>query len=234
MKLIEWVGSKSKVITIAVGLAFAVFTTIKKFYLKMPMPHYDMLAYSASFVVIAYLLSALGAMNRREKEMERIDALTGIPNRRAFYDLAGLEIHRNRRYKHPFTVAYLDIDNLKMVNYRLGYGTGDNLLQAVARTIKGNIREVDIVSRFGGDEFALLLPETGAESAQVVLSRLRTKLLEAMKNSQWPATFSFGAATFVTPPDSIEDVVKKAGTLMYSAKNSGPNMIDQEVFDSAR
>lgn len=230
----EWIGLRPKTILVSTGAFLIFFIAMKKFYLRAPLPYYDTLFYSLAFIIFSYLVSSLGALLRREKELERIDALTGIPNRRAFYDLAGLEMSRNRRYKHPFTVAYLDIDNLKMVNYRLGYNTGDSLLQTVARTIKGNIREVDVVSRFGGDEFALLLPETNAESAQVVLSRLRIKLLDAMKSSQWPTTFSFGAATFVTPPSSIEDMVKKAGTLMYSAKNSGPNMIDQDIFDATK
>lgn len=180
--------------------------------------------------IILYLLSELKDALKRERELARTDNLTKIANRKSFYDLAASETNRLRRYKHPFTAAYLDIDNLKMVNYRFGYGTGDQLLQSVAEAVKKNIRDVDIVSRFGGDEFALLLPETGAESAQIVLSRLRTKLLDLAQKNEWPVTFSFGVATFISPPESVEAMMKMVSGLMYSAKDAGPNMIDQNVF----
>ena len=191
----------------------------------------SVIIYSIVLAVFIYLVVELVRARNKVKKLGRLDPLTGVANRNAFYDIAGTELKRNKRYKHPFTVAYIDIDNLKMVNYRLGHSAGDNLLNSVAAAIKKDIRDVDLVSRFGGDEFAVLLPETSAESAQVVLSRLRNRLLELMKKRDLPTTFSFGAMTFTAPPDSVEDMVKKAGSMMYSAKNSGTNMIDQDVFD---
>jgi diguanylate cyclase (GGDEF)-like protein len=183
-------------------------------------------------VLIAYLLSRLKCAMNQNKRLLRTDGITGLANRNSFYDLAGREMSRSRRYLHPFTVAYLDIDNLKMVNYRFGYKRGDELLRLVAETIHNNIRDVDVVSRLGGDEFALLLPETGAEGAQVVLSRLKNKLLENAARKDLVVTFSFGATTFLKSPDSVEDLIKRALVQMYSAKNSGANSIDQDVFGS--
>jgi diguanylate cyclase (GGDEF)-like protein len=158
--------------------------------------------------------------------------LTSAINRSAFYDLAGREIARLERYKHPFTVACMDIDSLKVVNYRFGHGVGDRLLRLVADTVRKNLRKLDSISRFGGDEFTILLPETGPESAQAVLSRIRNVLLNTMENNKWPVTFTFGMITFLKAPSSVEEMMKKVGGLMYAGKDSGMNTIEQEVVDA--
>ncbi|MDP3730244.1 MAG: GGDEF domain-containing protein [Candidatus Omnitrophota bacterium] len=184
------------------------------------------------FFLVTLLLCSLKEALGINEELSRIDALTGAVNRRAFYDLAGREIARLDRYKHPFTVAYMDIDNFKIVNYRFGHRTGDQLLRSVADTVRKNLRKLDIISRFGGDEFTILLPETGADAAQVVLSRMRNVLLNIMETNKWPVTFTFGTVTFLKPPSSVEEMVKKVGSLMYSGKDSGMNTIEQEIVDA--
>ncbi len=191
--------------------------------------YWNLAARLGLFLVIAYTISALRNTRTHEQNLTKTDSLTGVANRRAFYDMAGIEIHRSRRYNHPFTIAYVDIDNFKIINYRYGHSTGDSLLNVVAQEIKSHVRDVDLVSRLGGDEFAILLPETGAEPSQLVFSRLRYELLDLMKKNDWPVTFSFGVATFLNPPESVEEIIKKASVLMYSAKNHGANTIDQEV-----
>ncbi|MEK7448876.1 MAG: GGDEF domain-containing protein, partial [Planctomycetota bacterium] len=97
------------------------------------------------------------------------------------------------------------------------------------QTIRKNIRSVDIVGRLGGDEFCLLLPETGYDSAQIVLQKLRRVLLESMEEARWSVTFSIGALTYITLPDSIDDIIIKADHLMYSVKNNGKNAIKHEL-----
>jgi diguanylate cyclase (GGDEF)-like protein len=184
------------------------------------------------FFLVTLLLCSLKEALGINEELSRVDALTGAVNRRAFYDLAGREISRLERYKHPFTVAYMDIDNFKVVNYRFGHKTGDQLLRSVADTVRKNLRKLDTVSRFGGDEFTILLPETGAEAAQAVLSRMRNVLLNIMETNKWPVTFTFGTVTFLKPPSSVEEMVKKVGSLMYSGKDSGMNTIEQEIVDA--
>ena len=184
------------------------------------------------FFLVTYLLCMLKEAMGVNEELSRIDTLTGAMNRAAFYDVAGREILRLERYMHPFTVAYVDIDNFKMINYRCGHRVGDQLLRAMADTIRQNLRKVDLISRFGGDEFTILLPETGAEAAQVVLSRIRNVLLNTMEKNEWPVTFTFGTVTFLKAPASVEEMMKKVGSVMYSGKDSGMNTIEHEVVSA--
>ena len=179
-------------------------------------------------LLICILKDALGI----NEELSRQDALTGAINRNAFYKLANREIARLERYKHPFTVAYMDIDNFKVINYRFGHSTGDQLLCSVADTVRKNLRRLDIISRFGGDEFTILLPETGPEAAQVVLSRIRNVLLNIMEHNKWPVTFTFGTVTFLKAPSSVEEMMKKVGGLMYAGKDSGMNTMAQEIVNA--
>jgi len=231
--LVTWFAGRFAGLSIAILGSLIWFledAMIAKSYSIQPFSYWNIAGNLVLFLTITWILPELKDALRREKELITIDVLTGVVNRKAFYDIAHKEVCRLRRYKRPMTVAAIDIDNLKMVNYRFGHGAGDKVLQLVANTIKSNVREVDVVSRFGGDEFTLLLPETGAEAAQVVLSRLRVRLLDVMQRNERPVTFSFGVATFLVAPASVEDVIKKANILMYSAKNAGANAIEQEVF----
>lgn len=184
------------------------------------------------FFLVTYLLCMLKAAVGINEELSRTDMLTGAMNRSAFYDFANREISRLERYMRPFTVAYVDIDNFKIINYRFGHHIGDKLLCSVVETMRKNLRKVDLVSRFGGDEFTILLPETGAEAAQVVLSRMRNVLLNIMEKSEWPVTFTFGTVTFLKAPSSVEEMMKKVGSVMYSGKDSGMNTIEHEVVSA--
>lgn len=184
------------------------------------------------FFIVIYLLCLLKEAMGINEELARKDTLTGVMNRSAFYDLADREISRLERYSRPFTVTYIDIDNFKIINYRFGHHTGDKLLRCVAETIKNSLRKIDAVSRFGGDEFTILLPETGAEAAQVVLSRLRNVLLNIMEKNEWSITFTFGTVTFLKAPASVEEMMKKVGSVMYSGKDSGMNTIEHEIVSA--
>jgi diguanylate cyclase (GGDEF)-like protein len=149
---------------------------------------------------------------------------------RAFYDLAQREIERARRFKHPFTIAYMDLDNFKMINDQHGHSVGNELLRIVSETIKKNSRAVDSIARLGGDEFAVLLTETGGESAKVVFSKLHKQIMEVMDRNKWAVTLSIGAVTYITPPNTVDDMLKKADDLMYSVKKGGKNMIKYEAI----
>ena len=183
------------------------------------------------FLIVAFTLSAWKGTFERERKMARMDPLTTVANIRSFAESAWSEIQRARRYGHPFTMAYLDLDNFKAVNDHFGHHTGDELLRVVAATMKNSVRANDLIARVGGDEFALLLPETGYEPARVVLDKIQKNLEEVMRMDSWPVTMSIGAVTFVRPADSVDAMIKAADDLMYSAKESGKNRIRHEAWN---
>lgn len=170
----------------------------------------------------AYVISEIKYRFNYEEKLARTDQLTGIANRRRFCEVADDEITRSRRYHDPFTVIFLDIDNFKTVNDTLGHSEGDLLLQQVAATITACIRESDTVARLGGDEFGLLMPETNADAAVTVATKIHADLKEQVEH-HWPVTFSIGMVTYLTVPERVGEMIRVADRLMYEVKESGKN-----------
>ncbi len=192
-------------------------------------PYWNAAVRFGFYLVTTYLLSELRTSRDREKKLARTDSVTGIANRKLFDELSNLEIQRSFRYGHPITLVFIDIDNFKVVNNKLGNKIGDKLLQEVAQTIYGNIRSTDIIARLGGDEFALLLPGTGYEPSQIVVERVQKQLVETVEYHQWPVSFSVGVITFMTAPKSVEEMIEKADFLMYTVKTSGKNRMEHKI-----
>ncbi len=182
------------------------------------------------FVIVVLLLSALRRELEHERELTKIDYLTGAVNSRFFFDLVQMEINRAQRYKHVFTIAYIDLDNFKTVNDQFGHTTGDQVLRAVVTQAKKHLRKPDVFARLGGDEFALLLPETNQESAQVVLSRIYYDMSTGMQQGNWPVTFSIGVLTCIVAPRTPDEIVKMVDELMYSVKRGGKNSIIYSIY----
>lgn len=181
-------------------------------------------------IVVASLLSALRRAYQYQKALARTDYLTDVANARSFYESAQTEISRARRYEHPFTLAYLDVDNFKAVNDKHGHEVGDQLLKTVGEVVKENLRATDIVARIGGDEFAILLPETGNEAAEFVIQKVQKTLMDEMQKNGWFVTFSIGVVTCLDPPRTVAEVVKWSDNLVYAAKSSGKNTIKYDVI----
>lgn len=173
------------------------------------------------FYMIATLLEQFKVVIQKERQLARTDPLTGITNRREFYIQAELEIKRASRYKHPLSIAYLDLDHFKKVNDEKGHMEGDKLLQVITQAISSDIRKTDIFARLGGDEFVLLLPNTNQISVRVVLGKIETSVTEKMKAIESPVTMSTGVITFLSAPGSVDELLHKADGLMYQAKASG-------------
>lgn len=182
------------------------------------------------FVITAFLLSNLRRALEHERELARTDYLTGAVNSRLFYDLVQMEIDRFQRYKHPFTLAYIDLDNFKTMNDQFGHSLGDQVLRVVGSSAKKHLRKTDVVARLGGDEFGLLLPETNQESARVAISKLQGGLLEEMRRSNWPITFSIGVLTCRGAPHATDELLRMTDELMYSVKRDGKNAIKYSTY----
>ncbi|HWZ45003.1 MAG TPA: diguanylate cyclase [Candidatus Saccharimonadales bacterium] len=165
-----------------------------------------------------------------ERKLARTDPLTGLANRRAFFEATDIESKRAARYSRPFTAVYLDLDNFKQINDQHGHQTGDQVLICVADVLRKKTRTECIAARVGGDEFALLLPEAGQSAAEHAASNLHECLTAAMREKNWRITFSIGVMTFATPPESAEQVVRLADELMYTMKHAGKNGIAASVM----
>ncbi len=183
---------------------------------------------------LVLMLGALRARLEAEELLARTDALTGIANRRAFFEAATLELERTRRTRRPLTLAYVDCDDFKDVNDERGHADGDALLVEVARAIRAGTRTIDAVARLGGDEFGLLLPETDAVESEALLARLQATLVAAMTRGGWKVGFSIGVATFLAPPASVDEMMARADALMYAAKRTRKGSVRHAVYPGAR
>jgi len=181
------------------------------------------------FVVVTLLLPALKALER-EKDLARTDHLTGVANRRHFFEVAQAELDRSQRYKRPFTIAYIDLDGFKSVNDQWGHSIGDKLLCAVVNRAKSQLRKTDIIARLGGDEFILLLPETDQDTAQIAVPKIQNTLMDEMRQNDWPVTFSIGVLTCLEAQITTDELIKRADSLMYLVKKNGKNAISYAIY----
>jgi diguanylate cyclase (GGDEF)-like protein len=153
------------------------------------------------------------------------DGLTGIKTRRFFWEALSAEWKRASRSGRPFSVVLIDLDKFKEVNDTMGHFEGDLVLARVGRLLEQKSRQSNVVARYGGDEFIILMPETGAEQAQVLAERLRQWLTSDPMLSEHQITGSFGVASFPTHGFSIEDIIRVADAGMYVSKRSGGNRV---------
>ncbi|NNJ09262.1 diguanylate cyclase [Chloroflexales bacterium ZM16-3] len=186
----------------------------------------DVLETLASTAAIAVQNARLFA---RIQEMATIDALTQIPNRRHFFDVATHEIERTDRYKRPVSLIIFDIDNFKAVNDTYGHLAGDAVLSDIAMRCRKDLRDIDIVARFGGEEFVGLLPETTYEGAILVAQRLRERISSCpIESDAGPIsiTISIGVDSYDDVfAGSLKDLIDRADQALYVAKNSGRNQV---------
>lgn len=208
---------------LAAGVAMSILATglwlgldLAHGHLPAGLPYWNAAIRLVSLLVLTHFLAALNVA----LQYARTDYLTGVANGRAFYDAAQAEIARARRYGSAFTLVYLDVDDLRAVNERFGHYVGDALIRSLAATLRKSLRSTDLVARLGADDFAILFPQTSAESAQAALRKLEGVLTEAAQKSQWASSFSIGAVTFMSAPDTVEGALNRAEDLMYAAKKA--------------
>ncbi len=164
-------------------------------------------------------------------EVQRLaitDELTGIFNRRHFYSLAEREFGRAQRYRHALAALIVDIDHFKQFNDQYGHLIGDVVLREVARVLQATLRESDILGRYGGEEFSILLPVTDMKSAKYVGERLRSQVAQASIQSdvgELHVQVSVGVAGISAKTPTLNDLINRADQAMYRAKEAGRNCV---------
>jgi len=220
------------------GLVFSLLSSVAWFiavtfpgqtYSHSAIPVWNALVRFGFFLITVITLSAFREALTREMNFARKDPLTGLVNGRFFRQLLQGELVRSRRYSHFLSLAYIDLDDFKSVNDRSGHAAGDALLKQVGNLLCTSSRTTDTSARLAGDEFALLMPETGNDVAIVAVERLRDRLRDHMRTHGWDVTASIGLVTYREPPASEESALKEADALMYTAKKQGKNRIVSRI-----
>ncbi|OGT71589.1 MAG: hypothetical protein A3H44_14125 [Gammaproteobacteria bacterium RIFCSPLOWO2_02_FULL_57_10] len=188
---------------------------------------------SVAFLLVSLLVSTLHRVIDNERRLSRTDLLTGLPNRRDFFERSAQIVELCRRNNRPVTLGYIDLDNFKKANDTLGHEHGDSLLQAVADTFRSHLRTTDLCARMGDDEFVVLLPETDVELALPILERIREVLASNAQFTRSDVTASIGAITYLKVPSVVDDMIAKADEMMYRAKSSSKNSVHIEISRAA-
>jgi len=174
-------------------------------------------------IKVGYAVERFGLLSAdKEKdyyaELAVIDGLTGLHNRRYFNEVMLMEFARLKRFASSLSLLMIDIDNFKNYNDTNGHVAGDELLRKLSRLLKASMREMDIVCRYGGEEFVAVLPQTDKKGAAIVAERLRVQATLYLPN-----TLSLGIATFPEDSQEIGGLIEKADAALYEAKRSGKN-----------
>jgi diguanylate cyclase (GGDEF)-like protein len=172
-------------------------------------------------------------LERKLKKLASTDPLTGALNRRHFWRMADMEIHRHRRYFREMSVLIMDIDRFKRINETFGHPCGDKILQELVKNCMQNLRKSDVFGRIGGQEFAILLVETRAKAAMEVADRLRHRLAEKQIkiNGGTPIQFtvSIGVTHVQREDETLDSIIKRADKALCQAKHGGRNRVEAAV-----
>ena len=156
------------------------------------------------------------------------DALTAVANRRGFLEQCNMELERTCRYNHPLSLLILDIDHFKQINDRYGHAAGDHALKVIANSLQANLRPRDVLGRIGGEEFAILVPETSLHGAVLLAERLRREIAACSVQFEQHAfvlTISIGVSEVQPVSAGVDTALQMADRLLYQAKQSGRNQV---------
>lgn len=194
-------------------------------YVSKPISYPTLAARMRSALRLAQALKALEIANQALNKLATIDALTDSYNRRYFLSLAEKEAEKSHRHGRSLAVMMLDIDHFKHINDSYGHISGDHALEALARCIRDQCRNSDIVGRIGGEEFALCCPDADLHGAKRLAERIRStcsKMKIMAENTAFSITVSIGV-TLLTAGEKFDEALHRADLLLYQAKNTGRN-----------
>jgi diguanylate cyclase (GGDEF)-like protein len=231
--LASWYGGVKTGTAIAIISAISLFITnytLASFHINNSSALYDSIIALAAYIFISTIVTNFRKVHSVEVVAADTDTLTGVSSSRKFYSELENEILRSRRYGHTLSLAYIDIDNFKIINDTLGHPVGDELLVQLSKSLLMSLRATDIVARLGGDEFVCLLPETEQDEAKLAILKAEKALKNTIKVHNWNVSFSIGVVTFDTVPHDSAQAVKLADDLMYQVKGGNKNDIAYRVW----
>lgn len=196
-------------------------------------PWVNALSLFVTYALVALFVARVRMQLDSEHEQATRDALTGLHNRWAFLEEGAFEVERSKRYAHPLSVVFLDLDDFKQLNDTRGHDAGDAALKATANALRSTLRYSDRVARFGGDEFVILLPEIGYDEAFEAGRKISHAVDLALQDFS-PVRASIGVAWFGEVDRGFPEMLKAADDLMYKVKGSGKNSVHVHSFTPAR
>jgi len=177
------------------------------------------------FIYIGHDVTELVDRTERLKQLSTTDILTRTYNRLAFNDFLDAELQRAQRYKSGMSIIMFDVDHFKNVNDTYGHLVGDEVLKALVQVVQFSVRKVDILARWGGEEFMILVPESTAETAHELAERLRKEIESHDFSTKEKITVSIGVTTY-RDGDSADSIITRVDNALYKAKENGRNRIE--------
>ncbi|MCP4200557.1 MAG: diguanylate cyclase [bacterium] len=198
-------------------------------YLLKPFADEELVARARIHLQLKGLQDELRSKNEQLSELAHLDSLTGIPNRHSFFESLERELGRAQRQRQPLTLGMIDIDHFKRVNDERGHLCGDQALVRTAELLKSGLRNYDLLGRYGGEEFATLFVDAGAEVAMIIAERCRRRVAESpfvLDGRKLNITVSIGLALALEPePGMLTELISRADEALYMAKHRGRNQV---------
>jgi len=207
----------------SVAFIIGVTALIYHFFLIESPPPYNLYLYVFLIIFAVFysylLVRRLEQMKTEAVKISEHDSLTGIMNRRAFIKAAKYLLNLNERTHIPLVFIFADLDNFKAVNDRFGHEMGDHVLLNFSQTVKSRLRKNDIIARYGGDEFVMILTNISLENAKPVLERIQDEFKQWAQDHGLPVGVSFGTGTTLEGENDLDEIIRRVDAALYEAKS---------------
>lgn len=236
------IASASWFISRRAGLIFAALCTTTwcladhfggRLYSTPWIPSWNALVLMSVLAIFSYLVAKVRCHLELEAMRARRDFLTALPNHQFFFELAAEEMKLASGF-YPLTLAYIKIDGLKWINQRFGIAVGDQLVCAIAQTIKENVPRQDLVGRLGGTLFGVLLPDTSSDAANLILEKTQNGLANHRRRYNQPMTFFISAVTYTKSPLSVAELMHEAERRLGHVSDSKRDTLKIEVVETSQ